>query len=43
MFSLGGWLGMDWCEMVTVHNCGRALVKPKSQPGEVVLAPQWLK
>ena len=24
---------------VTVQNCGRALVKPKNQPGWVVLAP----
>ena len=31
--------GMDWWEKVTVHNCGRALVKPKNQPGRVVLAP----
>ena len=37
-----GW-GMDWREKVTVQNCGRALVKPKNQPGGVVLAPQWLK
>ena len=33
-----GW-GMDWREKVTVQNCGRALVKPKNQPGGVVLAP----
>jgi len=39
MFSLGGWRGMDWWEKVTVQNCGRALVKPKDQPGGVVLAP----
>ena len=32
MFSLGGGRGMDWREKVTVQNCGRALVKPKSQP-----------
>ena len=43
MFTLGGWWGMDWQEKVTVQNCGRALVKPKNQPGEVVLVPQWLK
>ena len=39
MFSLGGWWGMDWQEKVTVQNCGRALVKPKNQPGGAVLAP----
>ena len=39
MFSLGGWQGMDWREKVTVQNCGRALVKPKNQPGRVGLAP----
>ena len=39
MFSLGGWQGMDCWEKVTVQNCGRALVKPKNQPGGVVLAP----
>jgi len=39
MFSLGGRWGMDWREKVTVQNCGRALVKPKNQPGGVVLAP----
>ena len=33
MFSLGGGWGMDWREKVTVQNCGRALVKPKNQPG----------
>ena len=38
MFSLGGW-GMDWREKVTVQTCGRALMKSKNQPGEVVLAP----
>ena len=43
MFSLGGWQGMDWQEKVTVQNCGRALVKPKNQPGGAVLAPQCLK
>jgi len=37
-----GW-GMDWQEKVKVQNCGRALVKPKNQPGGVVLAPWWLK
>ena len=30
MFSLGGLRGMDWQEKVTVQNCGRALVKPKT-------------
>ena len=30
---------MDWREKVTVQNCGRALVKPKKQPGGAVLAP----
>ena len=30
---------MDWREKVTVQNCGRALVKPKNQPGGAVLAP----
>ena len=35
-----GWgRGMDWREKVTVQNCGRALVKPKNQPGGAVLAP----
>ena len=35
-----GWgRGIDWREKVTVKNCGRALVKPKNQPGGVVLAP----
>jgi len=35
-----GWgQGVDWREKVTVQNCGRPLVKPKSQPGGVVLAP----
>jgi len=24
---------MDWQEKVIVQNCGRALVKPKNQPG----------
>jgi len=38
MFTLGGW----W-EKVIVQNDGRELVKPKNQPGRVVLAPQWLK
>ena len=41
MFTLGGWVaGMDWQEkvIVQVQNCGRTLVKPKNQPGEVVLA-----
>jgi len=27
---------MDWWEKVIVQNCGRALVKPKNQPGGVV-------
>jgi len=39
LFSLGGWWGMDWWEKVTAQNCGRALVKPKNQPGGVVLTP----
>jgi len=39
MFSLGGWRGMDWWEKVSVQNCGRAVEKPKNQPGGVVLAP----
>ena len=39
MFTLGGWWGMDWQEKVIVQNCGRALVKPKNQPGGVMLAP----
>ena len=39
MFSLGGWWEMDWREKVTVQNGGRALVKPKNQPGGAVLAP----
>jgi len=43
MFSLGGVQGMDWWEKVIVQNCGRALVKPKNQPGGVVLAPKCLK
>jgi len=30
---------MDWQEKVTFQNCNRALVKLKSQPGGVVLAP----
>jgi len=38
MFSLGGWWGMDWQEKFTVQNCCRTLVKPKNQPGRVVLA-----
>jgi len=33
MFSLNGGQGMDWREKVTVQNCGRALMKPKNQPG----------
>jgi len=24
---------MDWWEKVIVQNCGKALVKPKNQPG----------
>jgi len=40
IFTLGGWVaGMDWREKVIVQNYGRALVKPKGQPGGVVLAP----
>jgi len=35
-----GWgVGIDWREKVTVQNCGRALVKPKNQPGGIVLTP----
>jgi len=30
---------MEWQEKVIVQNCGRELVKPKNQPGGVVLAP----
>ena len=34
-----GWVvGMDWREKFTAQNCGRALVKPKNQPGGAVLA-----
>ena len=33
MFSLRGWREMDWREKVAVQSCGRALVKPKNQPG----------
>jgi len=29
---------MDWQEKVTVQNSGRTLVKPKNQPGGVLLA-----
>jgi len=43
MFLLGGWWGIGWWEKVTLQNCGRALVKPKIQPGGVVLAPECLK
>jgi len=43
MFTLGRWQGMDWQEKLTVKNCGRALVKPKNQPGGIMLAPRWLK
>jgi len=39
MFTLGGWWEMDWWEKMIVQNGGRALVKPKNQPGGVVLAP----
>ena len=39
MFSLGGGRGMDWRGKVTVQNYGRAIVKPKNQPGGIVLAP----
>ena len=39
IFSLDGWRGMDWWEKVTVQNRGRALVKPKNQPGGAMLAP----
>jgi len=31
--------GMDWHEKVIGQNCGREPVKPKNQPGGVVLAP----
>ena len=31
---------MDWRENVIIQNYGRALVKPKNQPGEVVLAAE---
>ena len=34
---------MDWWEKFTVQNCDRELVKPKNQPGGIVLAPWWLK
>jgi len=38
--ALIGWVeGMDWRETVKAQNCGGALVKPKNQPGRVVLAP----
>jgi len=30
---------MDYRENVTLQNGGRALVKPKNQPGGAVLAP----
>ena len=30
---------MDWREKVTLQNCDKVLVKPKNQPGGVVLAP----
>jgi len=40
MFLLGGGLGMDLQEKVTVQNCGRAPVKAKNQRGGVVLAPE---
>ena len=34
-----GWLvGSDWLEKVKFQNCGKALVKPKNQPGWAVLA-----
>ena len=36
---IGRGRGKDWREKVTVQNCGGALVKPKKQPGGVVLAP----
>ena len=40
IFSLGGWRGVDWRKKkVTLQNCGRAIVKPKTQPGGAVLAP----
>jgi len=35
-----GWVvGDGLAGKITVQNCGRALVKPKNQPGGVVLAP----
>jgi len=39
MFILGEGQGVDWQEMVTVQNCGKALVKPKNQHGGVLLTP----
>jgi len=39
IFSFRGGGEMDWREKVIVQNCGRVLVKPKNQPGGVVLAP----
>ena len=39
MFTLGGWLLMEWQAKVIVQNGGRAQVKPKNQPGKAVLAP----
>jgi len=38
---MGGWDGL--AGKITLQNCGRAIVKPKNQPGGAVLAPQWLK
>jgi len=38
MFTLGGWRWIDWREKFIALNRGRALVKPKNQPGGVVLA-----
>jgi len=35
-----GWVaGDELAEKLIVQNCGRALVKPKNQPGGAVLAP----
>jgi len=39
MFSLDGGHGMDWREKLTIQNFGKALVKPKNQPGGAVQAP----
>jgi len=36
---IGQVAGDELAEKVIVQNCGRPLVKPKNQPGGVVLAP----